>query len=140
MTGLTNFFRPGEIIVERLAAALPSIRVTRAQDYTRAQQLVDGSVTEILVRLLRATPTDSAGDTTMLEQQYSAFYVVPGLIEDWERDGPVLATMLHTLTGFAPEDEQFIFAFNPAGSIVPQTWDERGVIVYPVVFSVNVRL
>jgi len=140
MQGLNNFFRPGEIIVERLAAALPDIRVTRVQDYTRAQESVSGSVPEILVRLLRATPADSAGGTSTLEQQYSAFFVVPGLSEDWERDGPVLTAMLRALTGYESDDEQFIGEFKPAGSIVPQTWDERGVIVYPVVFSVPVRL
>lgn len=140
MSGLNNFFRPGEIIVERLTSALPGIRVTRAQDYTRAQENVSASVPEILVRLLRATPIDSAGGTAMVEQQYSAFYVVPGQSEDWERDGPVLTAMLRALTGYEPDDEPFIFEFTPAGSIVPQSWDERSVIVYPVVFSVPVRL
>jgi hypothetical protein len=140
MSGLNNFFRPGEIIVERLAAALPSIRVSRAQDYTLAQESVNGSVPEILVRLLRGPFTGSAGGTTVMEQQYSAFYVVPGHSEDWERDGPVLTAMLRAMTGFEPEDEEFIGEFAPVGSLVPQSWDERGVIVYPVVFSVPVRL
>lgn len=140
MTGLTDFFRPGAIIVERLTAALPDIRVKRVQDYTRAQENVSGSVPEILVRLLRATPVDSAAETAILEQQYTAFYVVPGVSEDWERDGPVLSAMLQTMTGYSDDEEQFVGEFKPAGSITPQTWEERGVIVYPVVFSVTVRL
>jgi hypothetical protein len=140
MAGLTDFFRPGAIIVERLTAALPDIRVKRVQDYDRAQKHVSGSVPEVLVRLLRATPTDSAGGETLLEQQYTAFYVVPGVSEDWERDGPVLTTMLRALTGYDPDEEQFVGEFKPVGSITPQTWEERGVIVYPVVFSVPVHI
>lgn len=137
--GLNNFFRPGEIIVQRLTAALPGMSVRRVQDYTQAQREVMGSSPEILVRLLRATPVDSADSVTVLEQQYSALYAVPGSFEDWERDGPVLTAMLRALTGYEPDD-QFIGEFTPAGSITPQTWEEQGVLVYPVVFTVPVRV
>ncbi len=140
MTGLTNFFRPGEIIVERLATALPDLSVRRVQDYAQAQREVRNQVPEILVRLLRVTPTDSAGETVALDQEYTAFYAVPGSYEDWERDGPVLTAMLRALTGYEPRDERYIGSFRPTSAIVPQTWEEQGVVVYPVTFSVPVRV
>lgn len=140
MSGLNNFFRPGEIIVERLASALPDISVRRVQDYAQAQREARGEEPEILVRLLRATPTDSAGDVAALDQEYTAFYAVSGSFEDWERDGPVLTTMLRALTGYEPDDEQFVGAFRPMAAIVPQTWEEQGVVVYPVTFAVPVRV
>ena len=139
MTPLANFFIPGEIMVQRLQEVLPSLRVRRVQDYAQAQREVSGSVPEVLVRLLRATVADSAGDTALLEQQYTAFYAVPGSFEDWDRDGPVLAQIVQALTGYEPDDAG-IGAFTPVGSMVPQTWEQQGVVVYPVSFSVPVRL
>lgn len=135
----TNFFLPGELMVQRLAEALPSLTVRRVQDYATAQREVSGSLPEILVRLLRVSVADSAGGMALLEQQYTAFYAVPGSFEDWDRDGPVLASIVQALTGYEP-DQAGIGEFSPVGSMVPQTWEQQGVVVYPLTFSVTVQL
>jgi len=136
----TNFFRPGEIIVERLTDALPDILVRRVQDFNEAQREVGGSKPEVLVRFLRLVFDDVAGNQSLIEQQYTAFYTVPGHDEDWERDGPVLAAMLAALTGYEPDDQFITGPFKPVGSVVPQTWEEQGgVLVYPLTFSVPVQ-
>jgi hypothetical protein len=133
-----NYLRAQQIIAELLAEALPDIRVTVCTDLADVQDRAIGQP-EIFVIFNDDDVGDQADDCALLRQRYAAIYVVPGVLPDLERDGPVLYAMHKAVAGHEPP-ERYLGQFYRTGSMRPQTWKDQGLLAYGMLFGVTFQL
>lgn len=131
---------PEEVLIARLAEALPGIEITSVDDLESAQERVLGSRSEILVTLAREVTADTAGDVTLIDMQYAAILCVPTSDLDRRRDFNLRRRMTKALAGYEPSEQHFASAFRRVGSVVRQKWANAEITAYGMLFGVAIRL
>lgn len=134
-----NYLAPISIAHDRLRATLPaSIPVRTGLDAAQVRDQAIGQP-EVWVIFHRDTVQDTAGQQTLLDMQIAVIYLAPGLLPDLARDGEVLTAMTKSLAGYDPEVDG-LDTFKRAGSLVPQSWTDEGLVAYGMLFSVLLDL
>lgn len=134
-----NYLAPQQLMVERLRSALPSsLPVRTAVDLAQVKDQALGQP-EVWVVFVRDFVKDTGGSQTLVQQQWAAMYLAPGVLPDLERDGEALTTITKALAGYDP-NEDGMGEFKRVGSMVPQTWADAGLVAYGMLFAVTLDL
>lgn len=134
-----NYLAAQTVMVDRLRAMLPStLPVKTSIDVAQIQDQSSGQP-EVWVVFHRDQVADNSRTRTLVDQQFAAIYLAPGLLPDLARDGEALSTMTKALAGYDANIDG-MGEFKRVGSMVPQSWAKADLVAYGMLFSVSLDL